>query len=87
MCEDIGSENKCIQKVAEMLTFDLLTHSLTCSSLSSSTVGIWRNLRSLYIQNIYSYFTRHNGLFMSKNDLDLRTGELKLYGRLHLELE
>ena len=37
----ILSENKCSQKVTGRLTFDLLTQSSTCSSLFSSTVGIW----------------------------------------------
>ena len=41
MCSDILSENKCTQKVAGRLTFDLLTQSSTCSSRFSSIVGIW----------------------------------------------
>ena len=72
MCEDFLSENKGTQEVAERLTFDLLIQSKTCSSLSSCIVGIWSN-------NIHSYCTRSNGLFMSHYDLDLQTGELKLY--------
>ena len=35
------SENKCNQKVTGRLTFDLLTPKSTCSSLFSSSVGIW----------------------------------------------
>ena len=34
---------------------------------------------SLYIENIQSYYTTNNGLFMSHNDLNLQTGKLKLY--------
>ena len=41
MCSDILSENKCTQKVAGRLTFELLTQSSTCSSRFSSIVGIW----------------------------------------------
>ena len=41
MCSDIMSENKCTQKVASRLTFDLLTQSSTCSSRFSSIVRIW----------------------------------------------
>ena len=36
-------------------------------------------VRSLEIENIHSHCTRNNGLFMSHNDLDLQTGDLKLY--------
>ena len=75
MCEDNLSLNKCTQKVADTLTFDLSTQSSTWSSLSSSTVRIW----SLYIEIIHSYCTRNNGLFKSQNDIDFPTGALKLY--------
>ena len=34
---------------------------------------------SLYIENIHSYCTRNNGLFMGHNDLDIQTGDLRLY--------
>ena len=77
MCQGILSENKSTQKDVGRLTFDLLTQSLTCSSLFLSTVGIWS--KSLYIENIHSYCTRNNGLLMSDNDLDLQTGDLNLY--------
>ena len=36
-------------------------------------------VRSLYIENILSYCTRNNGLFLSHNDLHLKTSDLKLY--------
>ena len=36
-------------------------------------------VRSLYIENIHSYSTKNNGLFMCHNDLGLQTGDLKLY--------
>ena len=36
-------------------------------------------VRSLYIWNIHSNCTRNNGSFMSHNDLDLQTGDMKLY--------
>ena len=39
--QDILSDNKCNQKVAGRLTFDLLTRKSTCSSLFSPSVGIW----------------------------------------------
>ena len=35
-------------------------------------------VKSLYIENIHSYCTRNNALFMSHSDLDLQTGDLKL---------
>ena len=41
MCWDNLSEIQCTKKVSERLTFNLLTHSSTRSSLFSSTVGIW----------------------------------------------
>ena len=41
MCSRILSENKCTQKAAGRLTFDLLTQSSTCSSRFSSIIGIW----------------------------------------------
>ena len=76
MCQDILSENKSTKKDVGRLTFDLLKQSLTCSSLFSSTVGI---RSSLYIENIHRYCTRNYDLFMSHNDLDVQTGDLKLY--------
>ena len=36
-------------------------------------------VRRLYNENINSYCTRNNGLFMSHNDPDLQTSDLKLY--------
>ena len=36
-------------------------------------------VRSLYIENCHNYCTRNNGVFMSHNDLDLQTVDLKLY--------
>ena len=41
MWSDILSENKFTRKVAERLTFDLLTQSSICSSCFLSIVGIW----------------------------------------------
>ena len=36
-------------------------------------------VRSVYIENIHSNCTWNNGLFVRHNDLDLQTGDLKLY--------
>ena len=36
-------------------------------------------LRRFYNEKIHSHCTRSNGLFMSHNDLDLLTGDLKIY--------
>ena len=69
----ILSENKCTQKYAERLVFDLLTQSSTCGSLFWSTIGICSK------KSLHWNCTGNNGLFMSHNDLDLHTGDLMLY--------
>ena len=77
MCSDILSENKCTQKVFGRLT---LTFWPKVRYVAAAFHLLMENeVRSLYIEIIYSYCTRNNGLFMSHNDLDLQTGDLKLY--------
>ena len=75
MCSSILSENKCTQKVAGRLTFwPKVRHVAPAFHLL-----LEYEVRSLYIENIHNYCTRNNGLFLSQNDLDLQTGDLKLY--------
>ena len=77
MSSDILSEIKCTQKVAGRLTFDLLTQ-IRCVAPTFHLL-LKYEVRSLYIENIHSHCSRNNGLCMNHNDLDLQTGDLKLY--------
>ena len=75
MYSDILSENKCTQNVSGRLTFwPKIRHVAPAFNLL-----LEYEVRSLYIENIHSYCTRNNGLFLSHNDLDLQTGDQKLY--------
>ena len=77
MRSDILSENKCTQKVAERLTLNLWPKVRYVAP--AFYLLFEYEVRSLYIENIHSYCTRNNGLFINHNDLDLQTGDLKLY--------